>query len=110
MAWHREIILFCIVSCNCFLNYISTADLSVTSIIKLVIALIISTLLITLGLIIYQRKYNIDKIEFTSIFQGSIRYNSYIFFAAGSPLLGSSGLSIVVLFLLTCLFLPIFYR
>lgn len=76
-------------------NYISTADLSVTSIIKLVIALIISTLLITLGLIIYQRKYNIDKIEFTSIFQGSIRYNSYIFFAASSPLLGSSGLSIV---------------
>lgn len=76
-------------------NYVSTADLSVASIIKLVVALIISTLLVSIGLIIYGRKYNIDKIQFTSIFQGSIRYNSYIFFGVSSPLLGPSGLSIV---------------
>ncbi len=76
-------------------NYVSTADLSVVSIIKLVVALIISTILVSIGLIIYQKKYNIDKIQFTSIFQGSIRYNSYIFFGVSSPLLGPSGLSIV---------------
>ncbi|QQV74982.1 hypothetical protein H6P87_00525 [Rickettsia tillamookensis] len=76
-------------------NYVSTADLSVASIIKLVVALIISTILVSIGLIIYQKKYNIDKVQFTSIFQGSIRYNSYIFFGVSSPLLGSSGLSIV---------------
>ncbi|BDU60494.1 permease [Candidatus Rickettsia kotlanii] len=76
-------------------NYVSTADLSVTSIIKLVVALVISTILVSIGLIIYQKKYNIDKVQFTSIFQGSIRYNSYIFFGVSSPLLGSSGLSIV---------------
>ena len=76
-------------------NYVSTADLSVASIIKLVVALIISTILVSLGLIIYQKKYNIDKVQFTSIFQGSIRYNSYIFFGVSSPLLGSSGLSVV---------------
>ncbi|MCZ6901517.1 MAG: AEC family transporter [Rickettsia endosymbiont of Ixodes persulcatus] len=76
-------------------NYVSTADLSVASIIKLVVALIISTILVSLSLIIYQKKYNIDKVQFTSIFQGSIRYNSYIFFGVSSPLLGSSGLSIV---------------
>ncbi|WP_347939409.1 AEC family transporter [Rickettsia oklahomensis] len=76
-------------------NYVSTADLSVGSIIKLVVALIISTILVSLGLIIYQKKYNIDKVQFTSIFQGSIRYNSYIFFGVSSPLLGSSGLSVV---------------
>ncbi|AGJ01987.1 AEC family transporter [Rickettsia prowazekii] len=76
-------------------NYVSTADLSVTSIIKLVVALIISTILVSLGLIIYQKKCNIDKVQFTSIFQGSIRYNSYIFFGVSSPLLGPSGLSIV---------------
>lgn len=76
-------------------NYVSTADLSVASIIKLVVALIISTILVSIGLIIYQKKYNIDKIQFTSIFQGSIRYNSYIFFGVSSPLLGPSGLSIV---------------
>ncbi|WCR57080.1 AEC family transporter [Rickettsia asembonensis] len=76
-------------------NYVSTADLSVASIIKLVVALIISTILVSIGLIIYQKKYNIDKIQFTSIFQGSIRYNSYIFFGVSSPLFGPSGLSIV---------------
>ncbi|MCC8418447.1 MAG: AEC family transporter [Rickettsia endosymbiont of Glossina mortisans submortisans] len=76
-------------------NCVSTADLSVASIIKLVVALIISTILVSIGLIIYQKKYNIDKIQFTSIFQGSIRYNSYIFFGVSSPLLGPSGLSIV---------------
>lgn len=76
-------------------NYVSTADLSIASIIKLVVALIISTILVSIGLIIYQKKYNIDKIQFTSIFQGSIRYNSYIFFGVSSPLLGPSGLSIV---------------
>lgn len=76
-------------------NYVSTADLSVASIIKLVVALIMSTILVSIGLIIYQKKYYIDKIQFTSIFQGSIRYNSYIFFGVSSPLLGPSGLSIV---------------
>ncbi|MCX4079553.1 AEC family transporter [Rickettsia rhipicephali] len=76
-------------------NYVSTADLSVASISKLVAALIISTILVSIGLIIYQKKYNIDKVQFTSIFQGSIRYNSYIFFGVSSPLLGPSGLSIV---------------
>ncbi|AFC72277.1 permease [Rickettsia rhipicephali] len=76
-------------------NYVSTADLSVASISKLVAALIISTILVSSGLIIYQKKYNIDKVQFTSIFQGSIRYNSYIFFGVSSPLLGPSGLSIV---------------
>ena len=76
-------------------NYVSTADLSVASIIKLVVALIISTILVSFGLIVYQKKYKIDKVQFTSIFQGSIRYNSYIFFGVSSPLLGPSGLSIV---------------
>jgi len=76
-------------------NYVSAADLSVASIIKLVVALVIATLLVSIGLIFYRRKYNINNQLFTSIFQGSIRYNSYIFFGVSSPLLGSSGLSVV---------------
>ena len=77
------------------LNYVSTADLSITSIIKLVVALIISTMFVSLGLVIYQRKYNIDKVQFTSIFQGSIRYSNYIFFGVSAPLLGPNGLAVV---------------
>ncbi|WP_375326679.1 AEC family transporter [Candidatus Tisiphia endosymbiont of Nemotelus uliginosus] len=76
-------------------NYISVADLSAAAIIRLVFALIISTGIVSLGLIIYQKKTNFDKIQFTSIFQGAVRYNSYIFFAISSPLLGANGLAIV---------------
>ncbi|WP_341751518.1 AEC family transporter [Candidatus Tisiphia endosymbiont of Piscicola geometra] len=76
-------------------NNISAADLNASSIIKLVFALIISTSIISLALIIYQKKTNFDKVQFTSTFQGAIRFNSYIFFGVSSPLLGKEGLAIV---------------
>ena len=76
-------------------NYISTADISSMELIKLVLGLVISSLIAAGGLIFYQRKYDMDVIEFTSVFQGSIRYNSYIFFALGSALYGEKGLAIV---------------
>ncbi|WP_341750485.1 AEC family transporter [Candidatus Tisiphia endosymbiont of Sialis lutaria] len=76
-------------------NNISVADLNASSIIRLVLALIISSSIIAVALIIYQKKTNFDKIQFTSIFQGAVRYNSYIFFGVSSPLLGQEGLAIV---------------
>lgn len=76
-------------------NYISTADLSSDSLIRLVFGLIISTLIVSCGLVFYQQKYKINTAEFTSIFQGGVRYNSYIFFALGSALYGQEGLEIV---------------
>lgn len=76
-------------------SYVSTADLSGGAIIKLVIALMLSTAIIALGLIIYQQRTNFDKVQFTSTFQGAVRYNSYIFFAISGPLLGPEGLAIV---------------
>ncbi|XVN42427.1 MAG: AEC family transporter [Candidatus Rickettsia vulgarisii] len=76
-------------------NYISVADLSASAIIKLVLALILSTCIIALGLVIYQRKTDFDKIQFTSMFQGTIRYNSYIFFAVSRTLFDDTGLAIV---------------
>lgn len=76
-------------------NYISCANLSSTTLIKLVLGLIISTSIIAVGLIVYRKKTNGDIIQFTSTFQGSIRYNSYIFFGAGSALFGPQGLAIV---------------
>ncbi|WP_425363225.1 AEC family transporter [Candidatus Tisiphia endosymbiont of Hybos culiciformis] len=76
-------------------NNISVADLNASSIIKLVLGLIISSSIIAVALIIYQKKTNFDKIQFTSTFQGAVRYNSYIFFGVSSPLLGQEGLAIV---------------
>lgn len=76
-------------------NSISVADLNASSIIRLVLALIISSSIIAVALIIYQKKTNFDKIQFTSTFQGAVRYNNYIFFGVSSPLLGQEGLAIV---------------
>lgn len=76
-------------------NYISTADLGSGALTRLVWGLIISSLIVSGSLAFYQNKYNIDKAQFTSIFQGSIRYNSYIFFALGKALYGDEGLVIV---------------
>lgn len=76
-------------------NYISTADLSSQALIKLVLGLIISTSIVAGGLIIYRKKTGSDVVQFTSTFQGSIRYNSYIFLGAGSALFGPPGLAIV---------------
>lgn len=76
-------------------NYISTADLGSGAFTQLIWGLIISSLIVALGLAYYQYKQNIDKAQFTSIFQGAIRYNSYIFFALGKSLYGDAGLVIV---------------
>ena len=76
-------------------NYISTADISSTELITLVFGLIVSSLIVAAGMFWYQRQYDIDNVEFTSIFQGGLRYNSYIFFALGSALYGEQGLGIV---------------
>ena len=76
-------------------NYIYSADLSATSLSKLVLGLMISTIIVAAGLLIHLHYNNGDKVEFTSTFQGSIRYNSYIFFAVSGTLFGSSSLTIV---------------
>lgn len=78
-------------------NYIASANLQSTSIIKLVLALITSSCLVSAGLIYYQRRYNYDTIKFTSLFQGSIRYNSYIFFALSDGFFGIQSLEIVAI-------------
>lgn len=75
-------------------NYTSNADCGNKELIKLVLIITISTLTVSSALIYYQKKYNYDKVQFTSVFQGAIRYNSYIFFALSGALFSDKGLSI----------------
>ncbi len=76
-------------------NYISTAELGSGALTQLIWGLIVSSFIVSGGLAYYQHRHNIDKAQFTSIFQGAIRYNSYIFFALGKSLYGDEGLVIV---------------
>lgn len=76
-------------------SYVSKADLGAGALTKLVFALVISTAIVSVGLIYYRKRTGIDRVQFTSIFQGAVRYNSYIFFGLSDALFGSEGLAIV---------------
>lgn len=66
-----------------------------TDVFRLVIALVISTIIIAVFLIFYCTNGEYTNKQFTSIFQGGTRYNSYILFALGAGLFGNEGLSVV---------------
>jgi predicted permease len=70
-------------------------DLTELNFTSLITGLIIANAIISTLLVIYQYKYNFDKIQFTSVFQGATRYNNYILFSVGSAILGEKGLSII---------------
>lgn len=76
-------------------NNISSADVGAFHLIHLVMGLVISSIILSAALIALQRHYKIDGKLFTSIYQGSVRYNSYIFFAMGDALFGNEGMVIV---------------
>jgi predicted permease len=56
-------------------------ELASSEFFRLVSALIISNLIVSALVVYYQTKENYDKAQFTSLFQGTTRYNNYIFFA-----------------------------
>ena len=76
-------------------EHVSQIDLSSRELYRLILALLISTSIISVALVFYQMRKGYDKVQFTSVFQGSTRYNNYIFFALGAALFGESGLTIV---------------
>ena len=76
-------------------EHTSKLDVSTSDFFDLVFGLIIANLLVCFALIIYKRRYNFDNVQFTSVFQGATRYNSYIFFAIGSALYGDQGLTVI---------------
>ncbi len=76
-------------------NYIADSDLKAFHLVRLIMALMLATSIISVLLVYVQKKYLIESKVFTSIFQGSIRYNSYIFFGLGRALYGNEGMEIV---------------
>lgn len=76
-------------------NAISTADLSFVEQAKLILAIITSSSIVAIGLMLYWKHKKLDKIQFTSVFQGSIRFNNYTFFGAGAALYGYEGMKLI---------------
>ncbi|MDC0864929.1 AEC family transporter [Rickettsiaceae bacterium] len=90
-----EKLLFYVLFPAVLFEYSSKADLGSSEFLRLTIALMISTLVIAVIIVIYQEKEPYDKAQFTSVFQGSTRYNNYIFFALGAALFGDEGLKVI---------------
>ena len=76
-------------------EYSSKIDLNSSEFIKLTTALISSTLIVSIMLVLYQTRRPYSGVQFTSVFQGATRYNNYIFFALAAALFGQEGLTIV---------------
>jgi len=69
-------------------------EIATTEFFRLTIALVIANLIVSSFVIYHQTKQNYNKAQFTSLFQGSTRYNNYIFFSLSSVLFGEKGLSL----------------
>lgn len=64
-----------------------------------VTATIIATIAIALLTVLFKILFKIPNASFTSVFQGGIRYNSYIFLALSEALFGAEGLALAGFFM-----------
>ncbi len=76
-------------------NYTSSIETSSKDLIKLTLALMLSITIVCIILIVYQKRAKDCKVLFTSLFQGSVRFNSYIFLGLGNGMFGSKGMEII---------------
>ncbi len=78
-------------------NKLAVADFAALPLFGLSSAIITATLLISLLILVTRKLYRGHAQAFTSIFQGSIRPNTYIGLAAGGSLFGEEGLAIIAM-------------
>lgn len=77
-----------------FLHGLATADLDGVPVFGMVAVLMLSTLLGALLLVLYQGAVNHDGADFTSVFQGGVRFNNYIGATLAAGLYGSAGIAL----------------
>lgn len=65
--------------------------------VKLLFVLVIMLILISLILVLVRHLFSLDAAVFTSLFQGGIRFNTYVGLAVVNGLLGDSGVSIAAI-------------
>ena len=77
------------------LTKLATADIAGLPVLPMAGAIIAATLVIALILILLRTVLGADAPAFTSMFQGSIRPNTYVGLAAGGALYGEDGLALI---------------
>lgn len=77
-----------------FLHGLATANLDGVPVLGMVGVLMLSTLLGALLLLLYQGAASHDGADFTSVFQGGVRFNNYIGATLASGIYGSAGIAL----------------
>lgn len=81
---------------------LSTAQTQDINSFNFILSAIISLIILSILLILYNKFFSFENHSFTSIYQGSVRFNTYVFLALVSSLLGDEGL-VLALILITFL-------
>jgi hypothetical protein len=81
------------------INNLAPARLADLAIGRLILAVLLPTLLVALAVILARPYLRIPGVAFTSVFQGSIRFNTYVGLAAVAALYGSPGITRVAIIL-----------
>jgi predicted permease len=77
-----------------FLHGLATANLDGVPVLGMVGVLMLSTLLGALLLVLYQGAASHDGADFTSVFQGGVRFNNYIGATLAAGIYGSAGIAL----------------
>ena len=76
------------------LDNLSKANLGDLSVLPMALALMSAILAVTLGLYLLRRRLNLAGPAFSSVFQGSVRPNTFVGLAAASALFGVPGVTL----------------
>jgi malonate transporter len=78
-------------------NLVANATLEYSGYSKMILSILIATTVICVILIFLQKKTKIEPKQYSTVLQGSLRYNSYVFIGVVSSMLGAQGLELIAL-------------
>jgi len=77
-----------------FLNGLATADLGALPVRDMALVLVVATAVVALTVLLARPLLSVDGAAFTSIFQGSIRFNNYIGLSLAAGIFGPPGIAL----------------
>lgn len=77
-----------------FVHGLATAKLDGVPVLGMALALVSSTVLVALLLVLSRRCFGVSDAAFTSVFQGGVRFNNYVGVSAAAGLFGAQGIAL----------------
>jgi len=77
-----------------FVHGLATAKLDGVPVVGMALALVSSTVLVALLMVLLRRCFAVNDAAFTSVFQGGVRFNNYVGVSAAAGLFGTQGIAL----------------